>query len=45
MHRDLKPANILLTKDLEAKICDFGCSRYYNEGMQCRNSKLINKVI
>lgn len=27
MHRDLKPSNILLTKDWQAKICDFASAR------------------
>ena len=27
VHRDLKPANVLINKDCEAKICDFGLAR------------------
>ena len=26
MHRDIKPANILVSDDLNVKICDFGLS-------------------
>ena len=27
MHRDLKPANILIGRDFNVKICDFGLAR------------------
>lgn len=32
VHRDLKPQNILVNKDCELKICDFGLARGFGEG-------------
>lgn len=32
IHRDFKSANILLNKNLEIRICDFGLARYHNDG-------------
>ncbi|OHT14552.1 hypothetical protein TRFO_42996 [Tritrichomonas foetus] len=30
VHRDLKPQNIMLTDEFDAKITDFGCSRFFD---------------
>jgi serine/threonine protein kinase len=34
IHRDLKPENVILDHDLNAKICDFACSRFVETGPQ-----------
>ena len=38
MHRDLKPANLLINKDCQVKLCDFGISRTLPESLHGRGS-------
>jgi len=48
VHRDFKPANLLLNKDCQVKICDFGISRSLPDsliGKGSGNSKRIRDSI
>ena len=48
VHRDIKPANILINKDCQIKICDFGLSRTLPEsciGKGSGNTKRIRDSI
>uniref|UniRef100_A0A6B2L552 Protein kinase domain-containing protein n=1 Tax=Arcella intermedia TaxID=1963864 RepID=A0A6B2L552_9EUKA len=40
VHRDLKTLNLLLDRDFNIKICDFGLSRY-TQGKQCDDATLV----
>ena len=48
VHRDFKPANILINKDCQVKVCDFGISRTLPDsllGKGSGNSKRIRDSI
>ena len=40
MHRDIKPENLLINKDNELKVCDFGFARHINpKSMERKSSR------
>lgn len=48
VHRDFKPANILVNKDCQVKLCDFGISRTLPDSLHGKgsgNSKRIRDSI
>lgn len=44
IHRDLKPANILIDKDCNVKICDFGLARTLPESCTGKGSGNTKRV-
>jgi len=45
VHRDLKPNNILVNKDCEVRICDFGLARVMAEPQEGSNSGCTDYVV
>ena len=48
IHRDLKPANILINRDCQIRLCDFGLARTLPESATssgCGNTKRIRNQI
>lgn len=44
LHRDIKPSNILIDKDLNVKICDFGLARTLPKSCVGRGSGNSNRI-
>mmetsp|Transcript_7635 Transcript_7635/g.11851 ORF Transcript_7635/g.11851 Transcript_7635/m.11851 type:complete len:272 (-) Transcript_7635:597-1412(-) len=44
MHRDLKPSNILLDRDLNVKLCDFGLARSFSKETPTQESLPIELI-
>lgn len=44
VHRDLKPQNILVNRDCQVMICDFGLSRTMPESVTCKGSTSTKRL-
>ena len=45
LHRDLKPGNLLVNKNCDLKICDFGLARPVNPVVEAKDMGLTEYVV
>merc|ERR1719499_785984 len=45
LHRDLKPGNLLVNKNCDLKICDFGLARPVNPEVEAKDMGLTEYVV
>ncbi|KAB8104212.1 hypothetical protein EE612_036951, partial [Oryza sativa] len=44
IHRDIKASNVLLDKDMNARLGDFGLSRLYDHGTDPQTTHLVGTM-